>query len=1782
MNRMNTQISNLLFSFLGLFVISTTSSAQKVYGNEWIDYNKTYFSFEVAPAGAIPSRTTEPYAGTHVNYGDYKMLHRIPYATLAANGLAGTPVEQFQLWRNGQQIAIYTVPSSGVMDSNGYLEFWGDFNDGYSDTALFRKPEFQLNKRWSVISDTAKFFLTVNPAGNNLRIVQEANGAATSTLTPTTQIWHTVKISPRAALSSGRASLVGSTPIASSSFELGEGYGIGAGINATRNFQLPNLNAAPTGSANLKVVYLSGQFTTVNSSLLLNGETLTSQSTFGRRSDSLVVTGIDQQKLVSIATPIVGIYNTSSNPNNPTTIYSVELEYLRNLQFQGDLSSFQFSLPASQTAILLKFTNFNTRAYEKILIDRTNNKRYSAVVQGTDLLFELPASAISREFILTTINPEGTRATVRSVNTLQRKQFTSFAGSSRQGDYLIISNQRLMDDMTAGSNQVEAYRSYRNSAAGGSYNAAIYEINDLVDQFGYGIHMNPLSIRHFIHYAMDRFSATPKAVLLIGRGVTYNLALRNALARDLNFVPTWGDPASDNLLASPNNQEIAPMLPIGRIAAIDGLEIQSYLKKVKDFEQVQKDPNASKAFQKESIFLIGALDTYSYNQVSTYMQMYEESVEGPKLGGEGYIFSKVNNPNTSEETQQLNALIADGTSLITYFGHSSPTSIDFNINTPSELAMPKGKLPVFIANGCSAAQIFDLNANRLNKNNLTIGEKFIFTPEKGSAAFISTTHLGILNNLHNYTLPFMENMADTLYGRSIGEIHNEALRHMQKLRGVEELNTRLTAEQIHLHGDPVIRMHTVSTPDYYVEKIEITPEQPSINTDSLTIRIVMNNAGLVINDSVLVRVSHLNPQGQTIVLREWYEKELYSSRNIALQLPVQGLSFAGTHGIRVEVDFNNAIAESNETNNSLQVSFTVEKNIAGPVYPANYSIINSWPQKLYGYSAGAQDTTVKTWRLEMDTTTFFNSPAKYTEVVESRAGNIEFSPANALRAGTVYYWRIVSTEGGETVNSEAYSFTYLPGEQPGFNQQHLYQHLAADLENISLDSTSRTWAFEDRYNNIFINHGIYPMSGVEAGHFSISANSQQINGGACVGRSIIFNVFDPISFEPWSNNGGQYGSAVPCDGNNRYNFEYPYFPATNRKKIMDFLDGLPDGVIVVARLVLDPDPGQPAFPEGRTDSATAEAWKKDELIFGTGQSLYHKLVEKGFYNLDELSYTRTFGLVFVNNDSSEFKPMARMSDGKWDRLVFGVDIPGQDTSGTVTSPFIGPAASWNEIHWTGKNITEPNGLVTDQVYVQVSGQTADGQIVPLFRLNSNQQDVQLTGDYAIDAATYPYLQLALHSADTSNGTPFPLDYLRVQYQPVPEGTLTPESTLVFKAPAAGETMPVFVAGIDNLELSVEFKNISNIPFPAALPVAARLEDLNGNRVALLESTMPVLNPGETATIQFSTPVTNEMTGVQNLVLFVNEGMTVKEHSLRNNQLFLNVQVDAPTATGGYKNFYGEGNWSDPTKWTPAGVPQCADKVIIWGKAVVDISNAVSDTLIIKPNASLRLNSTDSRLNIGCGQNGGDKMMILQGNLMMNSGTIQVNGGIQVVSGATFSQTGGDIYIDPTNTLAGNSLQIAAWGATAPQQPVAAFAIGGQSTQANSLYAPFTSGTIEFDGGNLHLVEPAFAADRLTMFYSAGVNTTVTADSLHHLIAGSTNASVVNNGLTNPFLLRSVNTSAGLPMISGSMIGRTGVLNERLVIFDSPEPFEWWFKGRMLLETGTHVRVRGTNKIRIGE
>ncbi|MER3464488.1 MAG: hypothetical protein C4329_08845, partial [Chitinophagaceae bacterium] len=263
---------------------------------------------------------------------------------------------------------------------------------------------------------------------------------------------------------------------------------------------------------------------------------------FDYRRDSA---SIDPSTL-SANTASIDVKNLSASSPDRMVIHQAELSYPRQFNFGGS-TNFEFSLPASAVGNYLVISNFSYGTATPVLYDVTNGQRYAAdLTAAPSVRFVLLPSATQRNLVLVSEEPTN----ITNVTSLQTRSFTNLNLAANQGDYLIITSPALFAGPN-GTNPVDDYRAYRSSLAGGSYNAKIYLVDELVDQFGFGIKMNPTGIRNFLRFARARFITAPKSVLLIGKGVNYvtQRGVEGDINNDkLNFVPSFGWPASDILL----------------------------------------------------------------------------------------------------------------------------------------------------------------------------------------------------------------------------------------------------------------------------------------------------------------------------------------------------------------------------------------------------------------------------------------------------------------------------------------------------------------------------------------------------------------------------------------------------------------------------------------------------------------------------------------------------------------------------------------------------------------------------------------------------------------------------------------------------------------------------------------------------------------------------------------------------------------------------------------------------------------------------------------------------------------------------------------------------------------------------------------------------------------------------------------------------------------------------------------------------------------------------------
>jgi hypothetical protein len=1380
--------------FVTIFIFLLAFSGRTQLNNEWIDYNKTYYKFLIGEDG----------------------ICRISKATLDSWGIGNTSAQHFQLWRNGVEVPIFTSEVTGSLASNGFIEFIGRKNDGIPDRAIYLQATFQLSNRLSLFTDTAAYFLTVNSTSANRRFNDIPNDLTGNLPTPLPYLLHTVRHDYKRPsgipyVNKGFAVNYGEY-VYSSSYDQGEmlsSEDISPGTaqaNRTAVFnnllpaQIPGINARfrVSWASSASVPGVSSRDITASiGNTNLATRRLNNFQAF-RDSNISVSTS-----LLEGATTTIAITNLSSNQFDRVVVGFCEIEYPRQTN-AGGASFFESSLPAGNGDALLELSNFNHGGVAPVLYNLTTGTRMTGNLDGNgNVRFRIAQTGQRQNFIITSYNG----SFFRNINQGTAKTFINYAQANQSGDYLIITNKRLMN-----GNAVENYRAYRAGAAGGAFNAKIYDIEELVDQFAFGIKMHPLGIKNFLRFARQNFPVPPKFCFLIGKGVTYDEMRVNEsspLATQLQLVPTFGYPGSDNLLAS-NDLSALPATPIGRLSAVNTGEITAYLEKVKEFEAAQANPSVSqldKAWMKNVVHVVGANDAGTELQIRPFMNEYERVVKDTLFGGNVTTFNKFNSTTASTiENIVLSNLFQSGISLLTYFGHSSATALDYNLDDPNQYNNP-GKYPVFMLNGCNAGNFFTFERQRLDVQS-TISEKYVLAPNRGAIGLVASTHFGLVSGLGVYTRGFYRSLSNQAYAETLGKHIQNSVQFMYNTWGTD-YQARFHTEQQTLHGDPAIKINSHPKPDYSIESpnIIVEPSFLSIAETKFDSKIYFYNLGKAINDSITVEVkrqypqSSIYPNGFTETVYRQKRKAPLFLDSLQLSFPINSERDKGINLLTVTLDADNRIDEISELNNTIARQVVIFENELRPVYPANFAIVNNQNTKLIASTANPLSEALN-YAFEIDTTDRFNSPAKITRTINARGGIVEIDPGISFVNNRVYYWRLglQPQVGGSPLRWNHASFVYLSGTETGFNQSHFYQHTKSSANRMRIDSTSRTWRFNESLNNLFVTHSIFPTSGNEDSHFALSVNNNLVSISACVGHSLIFNVFDALTFKPIMVN-GPWTSGYCTPNRNPFNYEWDDRNTGNRKQMMDFMDSIPAGSFVVVRKLLDTPYESETF---------ADIMKSDENIHGAGNSLYHKLKNAGFSSIDSFNRPRTFIFVYKKNDPS-FTDV-RMSDGLFDRIQLNLNIPTIDTLGIVSSPVLGPAKSWKNAQWNGSAEDGGNG---DRVRIRVIGVSPNGAETGLFSVSNTVSNIDLS---SVNAQQYPQLKLVMENIDSVKGTPWNLDYWRVYYTPVPEGALA-ANMLLQNQDSLAQGQPY--------DFRIAFKNISPFAFDS---VKVRMSVTNSSNV----------------------------------------------------------------------------------------------------------------------------------------------------------------------------------------------------------------------------------------------------------------------------------------------------------------------------------------------------------------
>jgi hypothetical protein len=1388
-NRMNKIIS--IFVCL-VYLFATNSLFSQTYNNEWINYNQRYFKIPIFKTG----------------------LYKIGYQELVQAGVPLNAIQpdNLQLFQRGTELPIYFEGSAdGIFNAQDYFIFYAEKNTCKEDSILFYYGNFLANPYHSVINDTAAVFLTWNSSTVNKRYEIFADTNFTN-LTPQSYFIKEDVISFNQNYYTGPQNAVGTTD---PRYSHGEGLSSIAylmGQNCEVNFNTSTF-VQGISPINFSVVY-SGmsnpsinpdhdiQIEYKNSSgnwISLNQFSFDGYKTF--KNDLLInETEVENNLPVRIKNLLNPNYEINSTRLG---IHYFKISYPSSFNFNNS-SEQLFSIPdaINQASSFLNISGFNRNGSNPILIDLTNKKWIITSLQNGTIKGLVPNSINTKKCLLTSYSQLQSVSSIIPVN--ETGFFTNYSQFATDSAYLIITHPKLM-------NAASQYASYRSSVAGGSNNVVLASIKDLNDQFAYGVNGNPLAIKNFCSYLISSYPTSPKNLFLIGKSVhvpeqlilsTYssNQIEQRRINGSYNLVQSLGYPASDNLLTQGiTSNLLSPQIATGRISATNDSTVLYYLNKIIQYEAQPK----GQSWQKDVLHLVGGNSAYEQNLFSQYMESNAAILRDTLFGGSIYTFKKNGSApidlNTNDSIRQI---IENGTALITFFGHGAVAGFEQNIDEPSTYNNAP-RFPLLISNSCYTGD-YHLPAT------ISASEKFVMSSTSGTIGFLATVSTGVTYALNLYTQEFYRNFSWRNYGNTYGNLVKETIKELQNLSFTNtDSIMKITLLEVSLQGDPAVKPIVNNKPDFEIKNQDISIDSETL-VDSISVSIRLKNNGKAVNDSIMVQLQRILPNGS---VKNYLRliKSPYNTSTLNFNIDKDIANGIGLNKFFVEVDHYNQVNESNENNNT--TSGYINEFIRGadisPVFPYHYAIVPDLDSVILKASTADPLARVTTYRIQLDTNDLFLNPIINTTIT-SGGGVIKLNVQLLNSDSLVYFWRVSK----DTINAvwRESSFQTIQNKK-GWSQAQFHQFKNNTYQFVSYNKPLRKFEFKNTVNSIFCRTGAVGNPNPPYLYFNENAyyfNNLQQNVLSCGGaRGWSFVLFDSLSGNPiiarkadTLTNGtylSQYNSCS-CREIDQPVFDFSLFNSCGDRngdtigylnRLEEMLNAIPNGTRVLAYTRnTDPTSKYPpsliqAFRKIGSDSIQLKTDTTNIIISGIKRSVPHLDAKEALsgYFMQTITLTDTFS-------------------SNW-------------SSGYILSEIIGPSTKWRSLHW---NYTQLNGNTEGTIFLKIIGIKSNGQTDTLAYFPSDSLNILNLENY-IDANVYPNIKLIAFEKDNINYVPPQLKKWQVIYDEVPECAINIQKAYSVKQPKVNEGESVLI--------SVAIDNIGNIPFHDSLIVTYWLEDANG-------------------------------------------------------------------------------------------------------------------------------------------------------------------------------------------------------------------------------------------------------------------------------------------------------------------------------------------------------------------
>ncbi|MDO8998779.1 MAG: C25 family cysteine peptidase [Bacteroidota bacterium] len=1359
------------------FVAFTTKS--QTYGNGWINYSQQYFKFPISKEG----------------------IYRIDSATLSNYfNLNTLNPKNFQLFIKGKENYLFiNGENDNKINIGDYLEFYGSPAMGDVDSLIYTGINYLPNKYAPLFNDTIYGFLTLNNLTTNKRYVLETD--TNSIAYPAGNYFYSEKIfspisnyntvteyysdasDPRYTQAEGRGSAFYKGGSISTAFSNLNTYTTtNLPIYLSINYSGMSVDNTVNKDHQIKTVYTDQNNVSIQladttfKGYLPVRQTFTLNSQNTNNSTNITLNSIAASQFSLAANATMLHYINYFHPQNLN---------LNNQAFYKLFIDNDLSFPKT----FFNFSSFNLAASNSVLLyDISNNKRITTKIATPQVRAVIPNGAGRKLCIMAAESQTIAITSLIKVN--QTGTFTNFKNSPATNPFVIIYHNSLQSGASS-------YKNYRQTIAGGSYNVISANIDELYEQFGYGINKHPIAIKNFCNFLKDSLATAPKYIFLIGKGVGCDAL--SPSTQSLNLIPTMGIPSCDNLLTSvlsPTNlNTFAPEIPIGRIAALSNNDVNIYLTKVQ-----QHESSGPAEWKKRVLHFVGGDEIVLANTLSSFMSNYEQIIKDTLFGAEVFTFKK----NTTAPIQiaisdSIKGIISNGAALINFFGHGSEQGFDQAIDDPEQYNNT-GKYPFVIANSCYSGNIHI-------PGRVSVSERFVFSNQKGSIGFLAATSLGFVHALNTYNNWFYQAISKTKYNTGIGDIIKEAA--INNAISFDKI-TQFTSLDMTLHGDPSLIISVGALPDFQLKNSDVIFNTKKY-TDSLGIRINMKNLGKAVGDSIFVKVERFFPNGDSSIIFKRIKAPLFID-SIVFFTPIDFVRGVGLNKFKVKLDEFNEVGESIETNNS--TIGTVDIFIPGgdivPVYPYKYAIVPKTNTITLKASTTDPFAPTNTYRFQLDTCDKFTNPIQ-TTLITSSGGVLEWNVNLPFADSTVYFWRVSrdSTLPTTPFIWRESSFQTIIGKS-GWAQAHFHQFKNDNYRFVSYKKNLRKFIFENNKQSIACRNGIQPAIFPTSINFFF--NNITLSSWGCAPDGWNFAVFDSISGNPddvisvnWPLAGpGTYSNCVCVDNQVLHVYSFGasnYCGFGNWKTTMEnFLNAVPANNYVLA------------YTMGAINPNYAE-------ISSYSNNLYNAFESIGAVTIRTTPDTVPY-ILFGKKGMLAGQGHEVKGTNKQSIITLNDSIKTRWNSGYIASEIIGPSYKWNSLHWRVQSV---DLLAGDTTILKLVGIKSNGQIDTLQTFVQDSTDILALYNYA-DAQVYPYLKMVAFMKDNINTTSPQLKKWQIIYEEAPECAINPLKGF--------ESINDTLQEGDEVTFKFPIENIGVKNFTDSLVVTYWIEDNNRNQTPL--------------------------------------------------------------------------------------------------------------------------------------------------------------------------------------------------------------------------------------------------------------------------------------------------------------------------------------------------------------